>query len=134
VDERAKYFAEPLCASCSRDAGRIVELNPNIGEIHTIRIAYTFGICAFHGESDSIGEHTIIVDSPTFGQIQAGSCARVEGQGLKTEEGAQPSGDWLFNDPEGTAALVLEDGEYYEATDIWLDGVLMPRPVLRIDE
>lgn len=28
VDERAKYFADPLCAACSRLAGRIVDLNP----------------------------------------------------------------------------------------------------------
>ena len=28
VDERAKWFAEALCATCSRAAGRIVDLNP----------------------------------------------------------------------------------------------------------
>lgn len=145
VDERAKYFAEPLCASCSREAGRIVELNTNMkanehsetsfsNRPHTIRIAYTFGICAHHGDNDPIGEHTITVDDATFSQIQAGSFTRVEGQGLDLEEDANLSGDWLFNDPEGTAVLVLEDGEHYEATDIWLDGVLMSRPMLHTDE
>ena len=145
VDERAKYFEDPLCASCSRDAGRIVELNTDMGandhsdstfstQTHAIRIAYTYGICAHHGDSDPIGEHTLTVDGATFSRIQAGSFTRVEGQSLNMEDGAQLSGDWLFNDPEGTAALLLEDGEHYEATGIWLDGVLMRRPVPRTDE
>jgi hypothetical protein len=146
VDDRAKYFADPLCASCSRVAGRIVELDTAMKandrsdqsfsvRTHTIRIAYTYGICAYHGENDPIGEHTISVDDATFGQIQAGSFARVEGQGIKGEEGEQFSGDWLFNDPEGTASFVLDDDdEHYEATDIWLDDVLRPRPMLHTDE